>query len=87
MAKFITIEGGEGVGKSTFTRKLVEYLDKQNIDVVATREPGGTEAAQRIREIFVSPPKNEELSMMTELTCQCSSLSARRKQIRPSLKK
>ncbi len=87
MAKFITIEGGEGVGKSTFTKKLVEYLNKKNIDVVATREPGGTEAAQRIREIFVSPPKGEDLHMMTELllvnAARCQHVENK---IRPSLK-
>ena len=51
MAKFITIEGGEGVGKSTFTKKLVEYLNKQNIDVgLASLCIGGGEASAIIVE-------------------------------------
>ena len=56
--KFITLEGGEGVGKSTQSKGLADALSRRGIDVVATREPGGSEGAERIRELLLSG--NEE---------------------------
>jgi dTMP kinase len=50
---FITVEGGEGAGKSTQLAALQEWLRQQGHDVVATREPGGTELGERIREILL----------------------------------
>ena len=58
--RFITIEGGEGVGKSTQLAALREWLDAQGFDVVFTREPGGTPRAERIRELLL---ENAEESM------------------------
>ena len=54
--RFITIEGGEGAGKSTQLRQLVRRLDGQGIEVLTTREPGGTEGAEAIRELIVHGP-------------------------------
>jgi dTMP kinase len=51
--KFITVEGGEGVGKSTQMAGLRDLLVAQGIEVVMTREPGGTERAERIRALFL----------------------------------
>jgi dTMP kinase len=51
--RFITIEGGEGVGKSTQIPFLCEYLSSRGVSVVATREPGGTPRAERIRELLL----------------------------------
>jgi dTMP kinase len=51
---FITMEGGEGGGKSTQVRALVERLKRAGIDAMATREPGGTESAELIREALLS---------------------------------
>ena len=51
--KFISLEGGEGVGKSTQARALAEALGKRGIDVLVTREPGGSEGAERIRELLL----------------------------------
>ena len=53
--KFITLEGGEGAGKSTNATWLADYLRKQGKDVLVTREPGGTEVSEAIREVLLSP--------------------------------
>ena len=52
--KFITFEGGEGVGKSTQSKLLVEKLNKNGIEAVWTREPGGCEDAEEIRKLLIS---------------------------------
>ena len=51
---FITFEGGEGSGKSTQLSLLKDYLDKSGRRYIYTREPGGTEIAEEIREILLS---------------------------------
>lgn len=50
---FISLEGGEGVGKSTQLKALAEALKVRGIDVVVTREPGGSEGAEKIRELLL----------------------------------
>ena len=52
--KFISLEGGEGVGKSTQVKALAEALRQRGIEVVITREPGGSEGAERIRELLLT---------------------------------
>jgi len=51
--KFITFEGGEGAGKSTQVRLLVERLQNESITTVATREPGGAPVAEKIRDLVL----------------------------------
>ncbi|MBL8651399.1 MAG: dTMP kinase [Sphingopyxis sp.] len=51
--RFITLEGGEGVGKSTQLRALSEALAARGIDVVTTREPGGSPGAEAIRTLLM----------------------------------
>ena len=51
--KFITIEGGEGVGKSTQIGRLRDFVAGRGVEVVVTREPGGTHRAERIRELLL----------------------------------
>lgn len=50
--RFITIEGGEGVGKSSLLSNLARILRARGLDVVVSREPGGTPGADRIRALF-----------------------------------
>lgn len=50
---FITLEGGEGAGKSTQIRKLAACLEGRGLDVILTREPGGTPDAEKIRDLLV----------------------------------
>ena len=52
--KFITLEGGEGVGKSTQLKALADALAKRGIDALVTREPGGSEGAEKIRELLLA---------------------------------
>ncbi|MAG97946.1 MAG: dTMP kinase [Alphaproteobacteria bacterium] len=52
--RFITLEGGEGTGKSTQSEMLVAALTAQGIEVVASREPGGSPGAEEIRSLLVS---------------------------------
>ncbi len=53
MSNFITLEGGEGSGKTTQTKFLADVLEKSGCDVLVTREPGGTEEGEKIRELLV----------------------------------
>lgn len=63
--KFITFEGGEGVGKSTQVKILAEKLVTEHIDVVLTREPGGSPGAEEIRALLVKG-NTDKWSPMTE---------------------
>jgi dTMP kinase len=54
--RFITLEGGEGVGKSTQLKALAEALRARGIDVVTTREPGGSAGAEAIRGLLLDGP-------------------------------
>ncbi|MDB5447743.1 MAG: tmk [Phenylobacterium sp.] len=52
--RFITFEGGEGAGKSTQLKRLAERLRGRGLEVVATREPGGSPGAEAIRELVLN---------------------------------
>ena len=56
---FITVEGGEGTGKSTQIRLLAEYLEKKRIDVLATQEPGGTPIGLELRKMLCTGDKDK----------------------------
>ncbi len=63
---FITLEGPEGAGKSTNRDYLAACLREQGIEVLLTREPGGTPLAERIRELLLTP-SDEVMAADTEL--------------------
>jgi dTMP kinase len=54
--RFIAFEGGEGAGKSTQAKLLAEALQARGIEVLLTREPGGTPGAEAIRRLLLDPP-------------------------------
>lgn len=67
--RFITIEGGEGAGKSTAVAFISDALRSANVDTICTREPGGTRLGERLRDLLLEPsqaqivPKAELLMM------------------------
>jgi len=64
MSLFVSIEGFDGVGKTTQANLLNEYLKNEGIKSILVREPGGTSLAEKIREILIA---DSELSPITEL--------------------
>jgi dTMP kinase len=65
LAVFITIEGLDGSGKTTQVKLLLEYLDQNHIPYIYTREPGGTDLAEKIRTLLLSP-EQRGMSVVTE---------------------
>jgi dTMP kinase len=63
---FISLEGGEGAGKSTQHRRIVEWLSAQGKDVVEAREPGGTAVSEQIRQVLLDT-RNAGLNATAEL--------------------
>jgi len=64
--RFITFEGGEGAGKSSNLELTAQFLRQRDIDVVVTREPGGTPLAEEIRNLLLAP-RDERMQTDTEL--------------------
>lgn len=64
--RFVTIEGGEGAGKSTNLARVVACLEARGLEVEVTREPGGTPLAEEIRALLLEP-RAETLAPLTEL--------------------
>lgn len=65
--KLITIEGSEGAGKSTAVKYIQTYFAQRNLPFVLTREPGGTELAEEIRQVLLHPESSEKMAGETEL--------------------
>jgi dTMP kinase len=70
--KFITIEGLDGCGKSTQLERLAHVLRNQGLDVVVTREPGGTETGEKIRGLLLASG-TADLALMAELALMFAS--------------
>jgi len=63
--KFITFEGPEGSGKTSVIEGIKDYLDRENINYITTREPGGVQIAEEIRDIILNG-KNTEMDAHSE---------------------
>ena len=82
---FISLEGIEGVGKSTHMPALVDLLESHGISCLSTREPGGTELGERVREILLSraqAPSSVEAELLLLFAARAEHVHAR---IRPAL--
>ena len=62
--KFITVEGVDGAGKSTQFEVIANALKEKGIDFVRTREPGGTESAEKIRELLLNEPMTTKCELL-----------------------
>ena len=85
--RFIALEGGEGVGKSTQARALAEALRKRGLDVVITREPGGSDGAERIRELLLSGSEDRWGPQAEALLFAAARADHVEKTIRPAIEK
>jgi dTMP kinase len=83
--KFISLEGGEGVGKSTQVVALADAIRSRGIEVVETREPGGSEGAERIRELLLTGPDDRWSAQAEALLFAAARADHVDKVIRPAL--
>lgn len=82
---FITIEGGDGAGKSTQMDNIEKYFTQRGYECIRTREPGGTKIGEKIRDILLDPA-NHEMSAVTEMMLYASSRAQHvRELIRPAV--
>lgn len=87
MRNFITLEGPEGGGKSTQAKRLVDHLQAQGHEVLFTREPGGTEIGDQIRQVIMSL-ENKSMSPEAEfLLFSASRAQVVRELIKPQLER
>jgi dTMP kinase len=82
---FITFEGGEGAGKSTQVKLLAYHLRAEGVDVVETREPGGTKSAEALRTLLVAGDVNSWSAEAEALLNYAARDSHLREVIRPAL--
>ena len=85
--RFIALEGGEGVGKSTQVNALADALRERGLDVVITREPGGSDGAERIRELLLSGSEDRWGPQAEALLFAAARADHVEKTIRPALDK
>lgn len=85
--RFITLEGGEGAGKSTQQNRLVSRLTDLGHDVVATREPGGSVGGEAIRELLVNGPPDKWSATTEVLLMNAARRDHLERRIRPALER
>lgn len=84
--KFITLEGGEGVGKSTNLEYIASWLKARDIAYITTREPGGSVFSEAVRALILSPAANDidpEAELLTMFAARAEHVA---KTIKPALK-
>ena len=82
---FITLEGGDGAGKSTQIRNIERFFDEKGLVVVHTREPGGTAIGEKLRDILLDR-ENAEMDAVTEMLIYAASRAQHvRERILPAL--
>ena len=84
---FISVEGGDGSGKSTQLENIKRYLSEKGMEYVFTREPGGTEISEKIRDIILDPNNTEMADITEALLFAASRAQHVAEKIRPSLEK
>ncbi len=85
---FITFEGSEGCGKSTQVQRLAARLERTGISHLVTREPGGTEIGETIRELLQFAPQGVGMTPQTELLLfEASRTQLVREKIKPALER
>ena len=84
--KFITLEGGEGVGKSTQVNALAKALRAGVLTCIVTREPGGSEGAEKIRELLLAGAEGRWERAAEALLFAAARADHVEKMIRPALK-
>lgn len=83
--RFITLEGGEGGGKTTQIARLADWLRQRGLDVVTTREPGGSPGAEEIRKLLVTGAGDRWDGMTEALLMSAARRDHVEKTIRPAL--
>ena len=83
--RFITFEGGEGCGKSTQVRRLKDALEAEGVEVLLTREPGGTPLAEAVRRLIKDPPSDAPCDRSELLLFLAARAQLVRSVIRPAL--
>ena len=84
---FVSFEGGDGAGKSTQVKKLAEFLEENGHSVVMTREPGGAEGAEAIRDLLVNGPTEKWDAITEALLMYAARTDHIRQTIAPALAK
>jgi dTMP kinase len=85
---FITFEGSEGCGKSTQVQRLAARLDRADVPYLVTREPGGTQIGETIRELLQFAPQGAGMTPHTELLLfEASRTQLVREKIKPALER
>ncbi len=80
--RLITFEGGEGAGKSTQMERIAHYLRQEQIEVITTREPGGTPLGEKIRTLLLNEPMGAKAELLLLFAARAEHL---RQVIEPAL--
>ena len=79
MGRFISFEGTEGVGKTTAIEQLCARLEQKGIDYIRTREPGGSDFAEQLRNLLLDPATdiNDDTELLLMFAARCDHLQQR----------